>query len=240
MNAIITTNRLRQLSFVTLAAALALFVTALPSQAQNLLVDPGFENPALTPFIQILGPPFATGVWGGENCGNVPGPVFGVNPAGGARMHQQNNAGGVATQSWQLVNVSAFSPQINAGLASFAASALYNVPQDVAAGAASISVSYLNGAFAPVAPVFTSVGAVLDNNPATWQPINVSAPVPPTTQYLRLQVAYANASLVNSAGVDRPGFVDNASLVMRIVPEPATIGLGALALVGLVLAARRR
>ena len=155
-------------------------------------------------------------------------------------MHQQNNAGGVATQSWQLVDVTAFSGAINAGLASFAASALYNVPQDVLAGERVDLGELSERRFAPVAPVFTSVGSVLDTNPASWQPINVASAVPPTTQYLRLQVAYANASLVNANGAARPGFVDNASLVLRIVPEPATLGLGAFALIGAVLAGRRR
>jgi hypothetical protein len=138
------------------------------------------------------------------------------------------------------VDVSPFSAAINAGQASFLSSALYNVSQGVPAGAASIAVSFLNGAQAPVAPIFLSTGSVLDANPASWQPINVSGPVPPTTQFLRVQVAYNNASLTSSAGTSLPGFVDNARLILRIVPEPATLGLGALALMGMVLVGRRR
>jgi hypothetical protein len=241
MNASLIT--LRQLSIIMLVAVLALLAMTPASQAQfvtgNLLVDPSFENPVLTPFPQIIGPPFTTGVWGGENAANVLGPVNGVIPLAGARMHRQDNAGGVATQSWQLVDVSPFTAAINAGNASFLTSALYNVSQGIPAGVASISVSPLNAGHAPTGAAI-SVGSILDASPATWQPINASAPVPVNTQFLRLQVAYSNASLMSSSGAFLPGFVDDARLVLRVVPEPATMGLGALALAGVALMARRR
>jgi hypothetical protein len=244
MNASI--NTARSLHFALVMSMAAVVVVGIGSSARavttpNLLVDPSFENPLLTPFGQILAPPYLTSVWGGEVAANVTGPDNGVLPASGLRMHRQDDDGAIASQSWQLINVSAYSAAINAGTATFNAAALYNVPADVQAGAASIAVSFFNGAQAPVAPLFLSTGAVLDNVVSTWQPIGVAGAIPPTTQFLRLQVAYANASMQSQLGADRPGFVDDARLTVTYpIPEPATIGLAGVSLLSMVCLARRR
>lgn len=245
MNAIDNTFRPRRLLGILLAAAVVIAASAPASHAViitgNLLGDPGFENPGLTPFGQILGPPHMTGVWGGENAANVVGPVAGIFPAGGARMHRMDDDGLLATQSWQLVDVTPYASFINANNATVNFGALFNVPQDVLAGVGSVGVSFFNAGQVAVGPPFVGTPANPDNNPGSWQPFNMTnVAVPANTSYIRMQVAYANATMVSPAGLNRPGFVDNARLSLTLVPEPATLGLGAVALLGMLLASRRR
>jgi hypothetical protein len=242
MNASIIIRRSRQVRLI--AATLAVLVAASQASAvttPNLLVDSGFENPVLTPFTQILGPPRTPGVWGGENAANVTGPVAGINPAAGLRMHRMDDDGLSATQSWQLVNLAPYAGPISAGGATIDFAALFNVPQDVQAAVGSIGVSFFTSVHAPVGPPFTAIGVNPDSNPASWQGFGLSSvAVPPTAGYARLQLAYANATMVNSAGAARPGFVDDARLTLTYIPEPSTIGLCSLAMLGLLRLRKRR
>lgn len=242
MNAFITITRSLQVRLV--AAALIVAAAAIDAQAvltPNLLVDPSFENPVLTPPTQIINAPYLTGVWGAENGGNVTGPVNLVSPAAGLRMHQQNNAGGIATQSWQLVNVSAYSTDINAGNATVNSSALFNASSGLPTALGSVALSFFNGANAPLAPPVVIAGATPDANPATWQSYGMSGvPVPVNTQFIRMQVAYSNASLLSSNGTFLPAFVDDAVLQLNIVPEPSSMALAAAGLAGMLWIRRRR
>jgi hypothetical protein len=242
MNAFTTIRR--SLPLRSIVAALAVFVAVSQASAittPNLLVDPSFENPALTPFTQILGPPRTPGVWGGENAANVTGPVAGVNPAAGARMHQMDDDGLSATQSWQLVNLAPYAGPISAGGATINFGALFNVPQDVQAAVGSIGVSFFTSVHAPVGPPFIAIPVNPDSNPASWQPFGLPlVAVPPTAGFVRLQLAYSNVTMVNAAGAARPGFVDAARLTLTYVPEPSTIGMGAMGLLSTLWLRKRR
>ena len=242
MNATIIIRRAMQIRFIVAAVTVLLAVSqASAITTPNLLVDPSFENPALTPFGQIIGPPFTTGVWGGEVAANVTGPVAGISPASGLRMHRMDDDGGVATQSWQLVDLSPYTTAINAGNASVNFDALFNVPANVAGGIGSLVVSFFTAAQTPVPPLITAAPFNADSIPPTWQSFGLSGvAVPPTTQYVRLQLAFANASMQAPNGTQRPGFVDDARLTLTIVPEPSTIGLGSLAMAGLLWLRKRR
>jgi hypothetical protein len=225
-----------------IAAALLVVGMATGAQAAltpNLLVDPSFENPVLTPHNQINGAPFLTGVWGSENGGNVLGPVNGVSPASGQRMHRQNLTGGSATQTWQRVNVSAYSQTINAGNATVNAGALFNASSGLPAPVGSVGVHFYNGANQLITPS-TVAGTTFDANPATWQSLNLSVvAIPVNTQFIRLELAFSTASMTTGPFTSLPTFFDDAVLQLNLVPEPSSLALGTVALVGASWTARR-
>ena len=234
--------RTRNLSHLRiLATGILFFAAASTAKAYttgNLVVDPSFESNPLIPYVQILGPPYTTGSWGAEMA-TISGTASGITPASGALMLSMTDDGLIATQAFQLVDVSAYATDINAGLATVDASALYNVPADVPAGAAAVYTGFYNGANASIGS-FTIPG-VLDSNVSTWQSLNINAfPVPVGTQYILMQVLYNNASMISSNGASRPGYVDDAMLTLTAVPEPTSIALAATAFVGVLVMGTRR
>jgi hypothetical protein len=105
----------------------------------------------------------------------------------------------------------------------------------------SVGVSFFNAANVPLPPPFVGVPANPDNNPATWQPFGLAGvAVPVNTAFIRMQLAYSNVTMQSPVGADRPGFVDNARLTLTYVPEPSTMGLGSLAMAGLLWLRKRR
>jgi hypothetical protein len=139
------------------------------------------------------------------------------------------------------VDVTPYASFINAGNATVDFGALFNVPQDLQAAVGSVGVTFLNAANVPLAPLFVGTPATPDSNPVSWQPFGMTnVAVPVNTSYIRMQLAYSNVTMQSAVGADRPGFIDNARLSLTLVPEPATIGLGAVALLGMLLLSRRR
>lgn len=206
----------------------------------NLLVDPSFENPVLTAHTQINNSPFLTGVWGSENGGNVLGPVNLVSPNSGSRMHRQNLTGGAATQTWQRVNVSAYSTSINAGNATVNVGALFNASSGLPAPVGSVGVHFYNGANQLIPPS-TIAGTTFDASPGTWQSLNLSVvTIPTNTQFIRLELAFSTASMTTGPFTSLPTFFDDAVLQLNLVPEPSSLALGGVALVGVLWTARRR
>ena len=228
----------------TILFALTVLIGAGASNAQaattgNLLTDPSFEANPLVPFVDILTPPFTTNAWGAESA-TITGPADGITPANGSLMLSMTNDGLIATQAWQLIDVSTYSAAINAGLVSVDASALYNVPADISTGLSSLNIQFLDASHAAIGAGANAGSPILDNNVATWEQLNItSALLPVGTQYLRTQLAYNNASMMG-AGASRPGYVDHANLTLTIIPEPATLFLAAAAMLGALLIRKRR
>jgi hypothetical protein len=237
-----------RVSILSLALVLLAGVVASSAQAVttgNLVVDPSFESNPLINFLLILGPPFTSGAWGAEAATITGGPVNGITPAAGSLMLSMTDDGNIATQAFQFVDVTAYTAIINAGLVTVDASALYNVPADIASGVSSVNVGFYNAAHSFMSAVNTGsntlTGGFVDSNVSTWQSLDIiGAPVPVGTDYLLMQVAYGNASMVNPNGVSRPGYVDAASLTLTGVPEPSSIVLAALALLGALAMRKRR
>jgi PEP-CTERM motif len=248
MSAHITVNVMRRAFWVLLAAAI--YTVGLASHAQasyttgNLLTDPSFENNPLTNYVQILGPPYNTNTWGAEMA-TISGVSDGITPANGSLMLNMADDGGLTTQAFQLIDVSPYSTDINAGLVTVDASGLYNVPAAVAAAVSSVNVSFYDSLHSSLG--FVSVGSntlsggFVDSNVNTWESINiVAAPVPVSTQYMLMQFAYNNASMLDSQGLARSGYVDAATLTLTAVPEPSSLVLVSVGAVLLAVAARRR
>jgi hypothetical protein len=208
----------------------------------NLLTDPGFEANALLPGVGVLtNIPGNAGVWGTENA-NIVGTTGGVSPAGGVKMLQMLDDQISYTQGWQAVDVSGSAAQIDAGLMGYTASALYNVDSSVPAALAGTAVSFVDstGVWGNFTGPSGSASLVLDANPSTWQAITDSGMVPAGTRWLVIQVAYNDASLMGTAGIVEAGFVDDAVLDIRAVPEPATVALMGLVAVAVGWSRPRR
>ena len=221
-------------------AAIALTARIAPAVTTgNLLTDPGFESQPLTSDVNVLGPPYMTNIWGDE-ASTITGTVGAVSPAGGVKMLSMTTDGLVATQTFQLVDVSAYSAAINAGNATVDMSGLFNVDKNVAAAKAEVVVQFYDSSH-NVLPGSGTGLLTLDANPATWEQINApTTSVPANTNYVLAQVLYINATMNDAAGVNQPGFVDDTKLTLTTTPEPASLGLFAVAALGMLRVRRQR
>lgn len=223
-------------SAVTAAALAAL---ASPAMAINVVTDPSFETNPLAPDLNTILANFPgfVGQWGAE-AGIITGPTNGITPSHLNHMLELSpfNVGSVS-QAGQMIDVSSYAASIDAGMMGMAAGADYTSTST--APIASIFVNYFTAAnygslFGPT----HSAGLNLDGTPTTWEFIGVSGIVPAGTRWILLQVAFDANSINNNAGLPPGGYVDNTYLDLRVIPEPAAVGLLAPAL--LLLARRRR
>ena len=89
-----------------------------------------------------------------------------------------------------------------------------------------------------LAPTNINSQMIFDNNPSTWQLVSVSnIPIPINTKYLVQQVDYVDSTIVDASGADQAGYVDDASITLTTVPEPASMGL---MICGAAVVSRRR
>lgn len=190
----------------TLTAIAAMTTLSLASSAlaqPNYLADPSFESGTLGIFGITLAT-YTPGVWATERA-SVLGPVGAISPAKGASMLSMTNAGGVATQGVQVVDLSSLAQMIDEGCANLQFSAQFN--SDAPAARATIALHY------STTPVWASrtsgptSAVVLDANPSTWETLAVNDVIPPQTRWLVVEVMYSNASI----GLDA-GYVDEATL----------------------------
>jgi len=226
-----------------LIGTIAVLVAGIAGTAQgyttgNLLTDPSFENNALIFFANIIAPPYTENAWGAEN-GSIVGAENAVTPADGSKMLRML-ASGATSQAWQLINLNAYSTDINAGLATMDLQILFNVPATVAAGQSAQTLQFYDALHVQIGPLFqadsnTTYGS-LDALANTWQPLNLTGiPIPVNTVYVLTQVYFGSVSIGLS-----PGYVDDAHLTLTAVPEPSSIALVALGLVGVGIGRARR
>jgi hypothetical protein len=221
-------SKIQNHALLTVTAALALVGGA---QA-NILSNPGFETPTTTSTANVLNnfPGFA-GIWGPE-MGSITTATLGVTPATGSRMLGMTNAGGTHSQTFQAVDVSAFSGMINAGQAQMVAGALYNTNGGYTGASALVTVQFFTSSTYSSLIGNSGFGTLLlDNDPTSWESASVTSMIPVGTTWVVYQIAYSNASIGNNTG-----FVDDAYLRINQIPAPGAIAAFALAALG----ARRR
>lgn len=218
---------------ITVSAFLAtLLVGSLPHKAQaNLLVDPSFENNPLQALPFIVADFVAhEGTWGVEALfatGSARVPTEGpISPPDGQWMLRLPGAlGGVEIQAFQVTNLTNHASMIDSGSAVLEASALFNA--NVPAAVAGIRFWYFDTPDWDINNAGDTVNVTIDNDPATWETVSITANVPVGTRWLITDLFFNSASL----GQGNFGYVDAATL--SIVPEPSALAL--LAVTGLAL-----
>ena len=171
----------------------------------NLVQDPGFEpGTILHPFVGTTGSPLVPGDWNAEDATIITGPDAGISPRAGSGMLRMNKSGGTSGQVHQVIDVSAFAADIDAGNAVATFSIFANAP------AANVSPSLFITAGATVdgtGAVQPLGGAVfigfnrslvvgnLDNDTATWEEIKGYLILPAGTRFIDFQMSEAVASI---------------------------------------------
>ncbi len=219
------------------SAALFLLGVAGATASANILTDPGFESNPLAPsFNTVLNNfPVYQNQWGAES-GSIVGVTGGISPASGNNMLQLNGPGtGTVSQAGQVVDITSSAALVDAGNAVIQAGAMLNSNAVLPIGGVYVSFFTRNTYGTIFGPAPTNVINVVPN---TWQSVSVSAPIPPLTRWILVQVGFDANSISNSAGIVTAGFADDAFANVVAVPEPASIGL--LGIGGLGLLARRR
>ncbi len=226
---------------ILMASTVAIAIGVATASAAPL-VNPAFDDPspvgALPPvdFAQVVGPPFSIGFWGAENSaivttGGTNGPV---TPRSHPQMLEMKNDGLAVTQAWQVINVAGtLPPNPSVGLSGW-----FTVSANSFGAVAGVQMRTFDSGTDWSNPPTLIVNATrqLDGASLTWEQILIApVPVPSSTEWIVAEVFYSNATLLQRG---TNGFVDDVGL--RIVPEPASIGLvcgGAVVLGGF---ARRR
>ena len=235
------------------SAVLAVMLLAGNSFA-NIITNPGFETDESIPIFGGPGVPSTFGDWGGD-LSEIVLTENGITPPDGVRMLRFDASGNTASpilgscDVHQLLDVSAFSVAITAGLATANASVWYNrVDGDdqtdtrfkltiyaLAGSPASYQTQLINGSW-----LDSSSGALnTDGNVETWEQANASLLLPVGTDFVGLRImALEN---ISNDGVE-PEFdghyVDSTSLDVDVAPEPGMLGL--LLIGGLALLRRKR
>ena len=240
---------------ITLAAAIAGMGLLTGAARANLFVNPSFETVENT--VGSSGDPnFPTtfGDWGGDNSRIVTA-ENGITPFDQQHMLKflDTNASGpggtVASQVWQLVDMSPYAAAISSGTATAVASVYVNRvagnPQTTGTAFA-VNIAAQNGTPANFP---TNIGSSLanqsggiltDSNTLTWELVSASMPIPVGTTYLAVQISANENILNNTSSPEFDGhYADLASVDVQ-VPEPNALSIAPFALFGLSLLRRRR
>ena len=204
------------------ALALAAIGTQAAASTVSLLGNGDFETAFCSP-LRVSGFTSAqVGQWavGDPACSTAA--VNGITPLGGSQMMEFSATGGVSSDVYQIVDVSAFAAQIDAGLVTVSWSASYNAVARAAAGLSLYRYTAQPTSFAGALYVAGSeTNLTVDSDLATWQSFGLS------------DVALASGTRYLLAGLHSPTsgpktYVDDASLTLTVggeAPEPSTCAL---------------
>ena len=238
------------------ALAFTSLVWLLPGSAEaNFIVNSSFETPEVTTGVgnPVQGRlPTTFGDWKGDDSSIVLGTQQGIDPLSGSAMLQflfsfnsGHAEGTTGSEVHQLVDASAFAPNIAAGEA--LASASFYANRIAGDSQTDTSFQVRLGAYAGIPADFpTNAGNFIqreiveiftDSDTNTWELVSVGMVLPTGTDYLAITILSHENIFNDTSGTEFDGhYADNASLT--IIPEPST---GLLVAAGLLaLASYRR
>ena len=217
---------------VTLLLLTVFFVGHL--QATEVLIDGGFEASS-GQGLQLSWTSADFGEWGVGDAFGIVGAEDGITPLGGNNMLVHNTDLGVNSNVYQLIDISSYAADTDAGNVTADLSAFYN-----SVAVTSVGLNLLGWASEPTdfSVLLTLVGSVneltLDADVGTWEEVALSVLIPTGIRYLAF-------------GIHEPSgipfaYVDNTSLDLTVtqIPLPGALTLFTLGLVGLGVRRRTR
>ena len=205
--------------------------------------ESSFRNGTFCASLDVTYGPADYGKWAvGDAACSVTGPAFSITPRGGSRMLDFGSVptGNTSSDVYQIVDLTAYATQIDAGLVTVDTSAYFN-----ATIAARVGMALLRW---PVAPTtfggfqFLESGFdfATDSDRSTWQEFGYSGvSLSAGTRYLGFGV--------NSPTGAPQTYVDDARLLLHIndgqpsaVPEPGTLSLVLASGIAFMASRRRR
>jgi len=203
----------------------------------NLLNDAGFESTS-SQGGQTSWPVSSNGSWGVGDAFSIVGSENGINPLAGSKMLRFGNDSS-STDIYQIIDVSSYATEIDAGLVSANFSAYYNSfnSPDGYVGLRIVGWSAEPENFSGIDLLEGNYWDALltDNDQSTWQQVSDSALLTNGLRYLAIGIHAQDDQ--NQAPRT---YVDQTSLTLSIaeVPEPASLALFGLGLLGLRLRKR--
>ena len=207
---------------------------AAQGQATEVLIDGGFEASS-GQGMQLSWTSADFGEWGVGDAFGIVGAKDGITPLAGSNMLEHNTNLGVNSKVYQLVDISSYAADIDAGNVTADLAAFYN-----SVAATSGGLNLLGWASEPTdfSGFLTLVGTIneltLDADVSTWEEVALSVVIPSGIRYLAF-------------GIHEPtgipfAYVDSTSLDLTVtqVPLPGALTLFTLGLVGLGVRRRAR
>ncbi|GGF86551.1 PEP-CTERM sorting domain-containing protein [Alteromonas lipolytica] len=213
------------------------FAVATPIE---ILSDGGFEA-TTTKNTEWPIPLVSIGQWSGDGF-SIVSAESGVNPLSGSGMYKflGNNLIGGNHDTYQIIDVSAWATEIDAGTATIDYSAYFNSAGMVSGlGLSFWSLPAFSGSLSGyTTKLFDNFGNATDADESTWEQVSyTSISLDVNTRF----VAFGLHSLTKNSGA----YVDNASLTLNVastepqtpVPAPGVLSLFGL---GLLVSAKRK
>lgn len=230
---------MRSIKRVCVAFSLAMAAIGLPASGYALpievLGDGGFEATGSPQAQQLSWNAGDYGSWGVGDPLETVGAENGISPLSGAKMLSFEPVAGISSDIYQIVDVTAYAGQIDAGLVTADLSASYN-----ATAATTMGLRLLGWGAAPLDFGGLAVlgGGVsnsgVDSDLVTWQEFNVNG--------IALTAGIRYLAFGMHAPTGAVAYADGASLLLNVaeVPEPGTLAIFSLGLAGLGYMRRRK
>ncbi|MCD4722949.1 MAG: PEP-CTERM sorting domain-containing protein [Desulfobacula sp.] len=236
------------LKFKIFLLCVLLLSFTISANATSLITNGGFENGSG----QLpLGWPSSAGTWGGDAAYFSSSPNQGITAQEGSQMLKFEFAGSAPSSTWtasdiyQLIDMNAYLGLIGSGNALVTASGFFNrIDYDAQTDTGfDLSIYAMDGTSIPGSWIgseraFLTSDTVLD----TWEKLTVSYLLPKETTWLAVHIA-AHENIFNDGAnaVEFDGhYADNITLTIAPVPEPATMLLFGLGLLGLAGVSRKK